>query len=166
LAVCAWLACDNPRPWQVKYLLEPICREGRLPGMGNEADYLMLARNAGFALAGVEDLSARVSRTWRVCAGRILRGLATRPHYRKFLMDKNQPNRIFALTLFRLLAAYRTGSMRYCLLTFTKPSFVIPHEGGGSTTSFVAPPSTPSLRGAERRSNPSFLQAVWNNPTS
>src|SRR5208283_1208800 len=36
LGICAWLACDDPRPCQVRYLLEPICREGRLPGMGDE----------------------------------------------------------------------------------------------------------------------------------
>ena len=28
---------------------------------------------------------------------------------------------IFALTLIRLLLAYRTGSMRYCLLVFERP---------------------------------------------
>src|ERR1700675_3898812 len=28
LAVCAWLARSDPRPWEVRHLLEPICREG------------------------------------------------------------------------------------------------------------------------------------------
>ena len=36
--VCAWLAATTPA-MEVRYLLEPICREGRLPGMGDEADY-------------------------------------------------------------------------------------------------------------------------------
>ena len=49
LAVCAWLARDEPRPWEVRWLLEPICREGRLPGMGDEGDYRRLAQEAGFA---------------------------------------------------------------------------------------------------------------------
>jgi tocopherol O-methyltransferase len=119
-AVCAWLACDNPRPWQVRHLLEPICREGRLPGMGDEADYLALARGAGFDVVSVEDLSGRVSRTWRICAGRAIQRLFTQPRDLKFLMDKAETNRVFAVTLFRLLLAYQTRSMRYCLLVFKR----------------------------------------------
>jgi tocopherol O-methyltransferase len=122
-AVCAWLACDNPRPWEIRHLLEPICREGRLPSMGNETDYRLLAEKAGFDLLGVEDLSDRVSRTWWICAIRFLRRLVTQSRYRRFLTDRSEPNRIFAITLFRLLAAYRTRSMRYCLLTFRKPLY-------------------------------------------
>jgi tocopherol O-methyltransferase len=119
-AVCAWLACDNPRPWQVRHLLEPICREGRLPEMGDEADYLALARGAGFEVISVEDLSGRVSRTWRICAVRAIQRLFTQPGDVKFLLDKAETNRIFAVTLFRLLLAYRTRSMRYCLLVFKR----------------------------------------------
>jgi tocopherol O-methyltransferase len=120
-AVCAWLACDNPRPWQVRYLLEPICREGRLPSMGNEADYGALAQTAGFDLLSAEDLSARVSRTWWICVRRLAQRLITQPPYMKFLLDRTETNRVFAMTLLRLLMAYRTRSMRYCLLTFRKP---------------------------------------------
>ncbi len=68
--VCAWLACDDPAAWQTRHLLEPICREGRLPGMGNQADYCRLAEQAGFRLSGVDDLSDRVRRTWWICARR------------------------------------------------------------------------------------------------
>jgi tocopherol O-methyltransferase len=119
-AVCAWLACNNPTAWQVRHLLEPICREGRLPGMGNEADYLALARGSGFDIVSIEDLSDRVSRTWSICAGRFMRRLFSQPRYIKVLLDKAETNRIFAVTLFRLLLAYRTRSMRYCLLVFKR----------------------------------------------
>jgi tocopherol O-methyltransferase len=123
LAICAWLAADHPKAWEVRHLLEPICREGRLPGMGNEADYRAMATKSGFEMVSVEDISAQVSRTWWICAGRLLKALATRPRYIKFLLNQSQSNRIFAVTLFRLLAAYRTKSMRYCLLVFRKPEF-------------------------------------------
>jgi tocopherol O-methyltransferase len=119
-AVCAWLASDNPRPWQVRHLLEPICREGRLPGMGDEADYLALAHRSGFAPVSVEDLSDRVSRTWWICVGRLIKQLFTRPRDMKFLFDKAETNRVFAVTLFRLLLAYQTRAMRYCLLVFKR----------------------------------------------
>jgi tocopherol O-methyltransferase len=119
-AVCAWLASDNPRPWQVRHLLEPICREGRLPDMGDEADYLALAQRSGFDLVSVEDLSDHVSRTWWICAGRAIRQLFTRPGYMRFLLNKAETERVFAVTLFRLLLAYRTRAMRYCLLVFKR----------------------------------------------
>ena len=39
MVVCAWLAVEDPTRVHRRHLLEPICREGRLPGMGTEADY-------------------------------------------------------------------------------------------------------------------------------
>lgn len=41
--ICVWLTCDNPGLWEIGYLLEPICREGGLPSIGNEADNRSLA---------------------------------------------------------------------------------------------------------------------------
>jgi tocopherol O-methyltransferase len=121
LAVCAWLSCDHPRPWEIRHLLEPICREGRLPSMGDEADYRNLAQQSGFDLVSVEDLSDRVRRTWWICARRLMTRLITQPRYIGFLLNRAESNRIFAVTLFRLLVAYRTRSMRYCLMIFSKP---------------------------------------------
>jgi tocopherol O-methyltransferase len=120
LGVFAWLARDCPRPWQVRHLLEPICREGRLPGMGDEADYRRMAGLAGFETALVEDLSDRVARTWSICARRLMARLATRPRYLRFLLDGSARNRIFAVTMLRLIVAYRTGSMRYRLMIFQR----------------------------------------------
>ena len=120
LAVCAWLARSDPRPWEVRHLLEPICREGRLPGMGNEAEYREFAERAGFTVEAFEDLSLRVRRTWGVCAVRLARKLLVNRSYRRFLLDARAGNRIFALTLLRIWAAYHTGSMRYGLLVARK----------------------------------------------
>jgi tocopherol O-methyltransferase len=120
LVICAWLAADRPKPWEVKHLLEPICREGRLPGMGTEGDYRDFATRAGFRVTQTEDISAQVSRTWWICARRFLARLVTHPHYLKFLLNRGAANRIFALTLFRLLLAYRTKAMRYCVFTLQK----------------------------------------------
>src|SRR5207253_129409 len=70
LVVCAWLSRERPNRIEVRHLLEPICREGRLPSMGTREDYEALAREAGFALLGYDDISRRVRRTWSICAGR------------------------------------------------------------------------------------------------
>jgi tocopherol O-methyltransferase len=120
LGVFAWLAGDTPKNWEIRLLLEPICREGRLPSMGDAADYRRMAEQAGFAVIDFEDLSGRVSRTWTICARRLLGKLATAPRYVRFLLDRSSSNRIFALTLLRLIVAYRTRSMRYCLMVFER----------------------------------------------
>jgi tocopherol O-methyltransferase len=121
LAVYAWLARDGARPWEERHLLEPICREGCLPGMGSEAEYRAWAIKAGFVSDGFEDLSAKVRRTWALCTGRIARKLLTHPQYGRYLLDARAKNRIFALSVPRIWIAYLTGSMRYGLLTAHKP---------------------------------------------
>jgi tocopherol O-methyltransferase len=120
LAVCVWLARSDARPWEVRHLLEPICRGGRLPGMGTEAEYRKFAKGAGFRVEAFEDLSVRVRRTWSICAARLARKLLTDRRYRRFLRDAQASNRIFALTLLRIWVAYQTGSMRYGLLVARK----------------------------------------------
>ncbi len=120
LAICAWLAADAPSAWEIRHLLEPICREGRLPGMGNEAEYRHMAGKAGFDVQEVADISAQVSRTWTICARRFLRMTFTKPRYLRFLFNREEQNRIFALTLFRLILAYRTRAMRYCVMACRK----------------------------------------------
>lgn len=119
LVVCAWLAAPEPTPWQVRHLLEPICREGRLPSMASRADYQAMAEAAGFVLESYEDLSARVSRTWTICLGRFLKRLLTDPETRR--LARRARNRSFALTLPRLILAYRTGAMRYGLFSLVRP---------------------------------------------
>ncbi|MBJ6126132.1 SAM-dependent methyltransferase [Microvirga splendida] len=121
LAIYAWLARDDARPWEQRHLLEPICREGRLPGMGSEAEYRAWASEAGFVVDGFEDLSTRVRRTWALCTGRVAKKLLTHAPYRRYLLDARAKNRIFALSVPRIWIAYLTGSMRYGLLTAHKP---------------------------------------------
>jgi tocopherol O-methyltransferase len=120
LVVCAWLANRSPRPWHVRHLLKPICQEGRLSGLGDETEYVDLLRRAGFAVSNVEDISAAVARTWWVCVRRCVRRFTTDVQYRRFVLRGTARDRIFAITLFRMLLAYRTGAMHYAILTATK----------------------------------------------
>jgi tocopherol O-methyltransferase len=122
LVVCAWLARTDPRAWEVRHLLEPICREGRLPGMGDEDDYRRMGQQAGFEIIGLDDVGDHVQRTWWVCLRRLAGKLATDPRYGRFLLDSTASNRIFVVTMLRLLIAYRTRSMRYCVMVFMKPA--------------------------------------------
>lgn len=118
--ICAWLAPENPTPWQVRYLLEPICREGRLPSMGSESDYRRFFADAGMQVEGFRDVSEQVKKTWPLCIGRCLKGLVTESSYRRFVLRSSNQDRVFAKTLLRLWAAYETRSMRYGIFTAVK----------------------------------------------
>ncbi|MDB5308160.1 MAG: methyltransferase protein [Gemmataceae bacterium] len=121
LAVCAWIAAEAVRPWERRHLLEPICREGRLPGMGTETDYRALLAGAGFAVEAVTDISREVRGTWGICLRETLRRIRTDPATRAFLLSAASRNRIFLLTMARIWAAYRTGAMRYLVFRARRP---------------------------------------------
>ena len=116
LVVCAWLAGDRPTRWQVDHLLEPICHEGGLSSMGDAEDYRAMAEPAGFACREYRDLSSAVARTWTICAGRFLKAMIVDGAIRSKVLGAR--NRRFALSLPRLIWAYRTGAMRYGIFTF------------------------------------------------
>ena len=125
--VCAWLAGTDAGRWKVRHLLEPICREGRLPSMGTRQEYEAMARAAGFTITGYEDVSLRVARTWTICARRLVRALLVDREARSRALGAR--NRIFVLSLPRLILAYRTGAMRYGIFTLSKAGEnQAPHE--------------------------------------
>ncbi|SFS00916.1 methyltransferase domain-containing protein [Sphingomonas jatrophae] len=118
--VCAWIAADRPTRWQVDHLLEPICREGRLPGMGTEGEYVAMAEAAGFGPVKAQDVSDRVARTWTICLRRFLVRLTHDAAARRVL--RHGRDRAFALSVPRLIWAYRSGAMRYIIFTFERRS--------------------------------------------
>jgi tocopherol O-methyltransferase len=132
LVVCAWLTRERPRLWERRWLIGPICREGRLRGMETAAEYQRLGRASGLVPVAFADVSRQVKRTWPICVGRVARALLREPAYRRFLLRDGGPNRIFALTLVRIWLAYELGAMRYGILTFQKPPSE-PATGSGTS---------------------------------
>lgn len=118
LVVCAWLAGTDASGWKVRHLLEPICREGRLPSMGTREDYEAMATAAGFAVTGYEDVSGRVARTWWICAGRVVKAIFFDREMRSLALGAR--NRSAVLTIPRLILAYSTGAMRYGIFTLSR----------------------------------------------
>lgn len=118
LVVCAWLAETGARGRKVRHLLEPICREGRLPSMGTREEYEAMATAAGFTVTGYEDVSRRVARTWWICAGRLLKTLLVDGETRRVALGAR--NRGAVLSIPRMILAYRTGAMRYGIFTLQK----------------------------------------------
>ncbi|MEO5315939.1 class I SAM-dependent methyltransferase [Pseudarthrobacter sp. CC12] len=116
--ICAWLAETDARGWKVRQLLEPICREGRLPSMGTREEYEAMATDAGFEVTGYEDVSRRVARTWPICARRLVKALLVDPEMRRLALRSRNRNSFPGIP--RLILAYRTGAMRYGIFTLTK----------------------------------------------
>jgi tocopherol O-methyltransferase len=117
--LCTWLSREAPSPRALRYLLEPICSEGRMR-MGTESEYRALMHGAGLRIDRFTDVSAQVARTWTVCILGLLRALATRREYRAFVLSSPSPHKAFALTVARIRAAYVTGAMRYGIFSATR----------------------------------------------
>ncbi len=121
LVACVWLSGEAPRPWERRLLLRPIVREGRLAGLDPASAYRTWIETTGLVLERFRDLSRQVRRTWPICLRRLAGRLVTDARYRRFLLSAAHENRVFALTMLRIYAAYRTGAMRYGLFTAHKP---------------------------------------------
>ena len=113
VVICAWMSCENPGPLARRWLLDPIVKEAALAGVRPASEFQAATEAAGFKNFEMTDITQQVKRTWPLCAIRTIKGLLTKPHYRRFLFSSKNPNRIFALTLFRIWAAYELGVMRY-----------------------------------------------------
>ncbi len=117
--VYTWLACPGPTDWQRRHLLEPICSEGRLPSMGDESDLRGWLADAGFVDVTFEELSRQVRKTMPLIVWRVMLRLTwDLSGWRHLLFG---PNRVFAITIMRIVTAYYTGAMQYGMLTAKKP---------------------------------------------
>lgn len=121
VVVCAWMSCERPGFIARKLFLDPITREAQLAGVRPASEFRAATERAGFVNFQMEDITQKVKRTWPLCAWRTVKGVLTKPHYRRFLFSSRNPNRIFALTLFRIWFAYELGVMRYGVYSAEKP---------------------------------------------
>jgi tocopherol O-methyltransferase len=121
-AVSVWAASEKVSPWQKKNLLQPICEEGRIPGLLSGSEWKKLIENSGFELSYQQDVSSQVKKTWAICCSRLMKKVATDSSYRKFLWNDPSNDKVFALTLFRLYAAFQTNAMSYWIFAGQKPT--------------------------------------------
>jgi tocopherol O-methyltransferase len=108
VAVCAWLAGDRPHDPTVARQIEAVCRGFLCPSLGTADDYQTWLHGAGLAGVQFADLTERVSRTWEICRRRVERA-AVRPWAR--LAGRDMVG--FLDHFDTILAAYRSGAMRY-----------------------------------------------------
>ena len=112
VVIVDWLARERPGAVERRLLLDPICREGRLPELLPASAYVTLLCSSGFAVTGFDDLSQRSARTWSVVARRLPAVLARDPR----LVRRAWPERAFLPSLARIPLALRTGAMRLALI--------------------------------------------------
>jgi tocopherol O-methyltransferase len=115
MVVCAWLAKDKLKQYEIRFLIEPICSEGHLPSLGSENDYRQFMAEAGFQNIQSTPLTNRVKKTWNICIKRSFKAFFSDLEFLKSVLNPNFQNRVFLKTMFRIWAAYRLGSMEYSL---------------------------------------------------
>jgi tocopherol O-methyltransferase len=122
LVAVAWMSCENPSALSKRHLIDAITRESQIAGVRPESEFRAAAVAAGFTNYQFSDYAQQVKKTWPLCAWRTMKGFFTKPHYRRFLFSSKNPNRIFALTLFRIWLAYELGVQRYGVFSADKPA--------------------------------------------
>jgi len=115
-----WFIKESPSKWETVHLLEPICEERHYPAIGSKNEYLEMMEKAGFHEINFEDLTTSVEKTWSIIAYRLTKAILTDKSVRDLLRNQNIPDRIFALTIYRIWLAYKFKSLRYGLFTATK----------------------------------------------
>jgi tocopherol O-methyltransferase len=120
LLVTSWLTRESPKGAETKFLLEPICVEGRLPSLASATEYQEMLASAGFREVGCADLTTGVQKTWSLCAARFITKSITDPAFRRGWRNPALANRVFAKTIFRIWLAYKIGSVRYGIFSAVK----------------------------------------------
>ncbi len=116
VAICAWLAGDDPLTEPQKKLVYDVCEGFFCPSLGSEADYCQWMTDAGLKMTQVHDWTSRVSRTWEICRDRVNR-LGIRR-----VASWIDPGQIIFIDRFQtLLDAYNTGAMKYGCFIAEKP---------------------------------------------
>lgn len=121
LVACVWMTSSSPSWGARRYLLEPICREGRLSGLPAATDLHRWAAQAGLWVEQLSDVTPLVRRTWTVVLSRFCRALLNDPTVLRTLLDGSEPDRIFARTIFRIWIAQHVGALRYGWLVARRP---------------------------------------------
>ncbi|QDV70046.1 Demethylrebeccamycin-D-glucose O-methyltransferase [Rosistilla carotiformis] len=120
--ITAWLTAERSSPTAQRWLLEPICREGRLPSMGAASEYTQLAEAAGLRQVKYEDVTRQVRKTWAICVWRVVKFCFFSRAGWRFIFSSKSRHAIFLLSVARIWIAYATGAMKYGIFEFEKPT--------------------------------------------
>ncbi|MFK5921581.1 MAG: methyltransferase domain-containing protein [Verrucomicrobiota bacterium] len=122
LLLADWVASQSPTQWQVKRLLQPMCRGGRLTGLNSLGENRELLESLQLQVLRAEDITASVEKTWWVIAWRLLKKGLSDGLYRKFIWQSFWADREVFFAIPRVILAYRLGCLRYGWLVAQKDS--------------------------------------------
>jgi tocopherol O-methyltransferase len=112
--MAAWLASEVPSVFDRRMILGPICKEGRLPSLCNKKEVKEMIQSSGLEFLEHIDLSQKVAKTWSISIQEVLRLLKTKEGINYFL-NSEKKERLFAITVLRILAGYKKGCFQYGL---------------------------------------------------
>lgn len=122
LVACVWMAAQGAPAWARRFLLDPICKEGRLATLPTAADLRAMARAAGLRVESLHNRTRQVRRTWTVVLRRVAAALLTDPAARRIAFDPEESERVFLRTVPRIWLAQHLGLLQYGWLVARKPS--------------------------------------------
>ena len=108
LAICAWLAADEPHTEEIIRKNEKVCEAFLCPSLGTQADYAGWLQEAGFEVLQMTDLTEKVVKTWEICLKRVQRTGAAKASW-IFGRKAHEFTNSFEV----ILDAYQTGAMKY-----------------------------------------------------
>ncbi|MCA1573486.1 MAG: class I SAM-dependent methyltransferase [Acidobacteria bacterium] len=115
LALCAWLASDDPALTSHKHLLKDVCGGMLCPSLASMSDYTGWMSASGFELIEAEEITRHVKETWTRCAA-----LARRTEVKALLSVSDARTRRFVETFSAIQQAYEVGAMGYGMFTARK----------------------------------------------
>jgi tocopherol O-methyltransferase len=116
IAICAWLAGDEPHSPDVESQVAAVCEAFLCPSLGTAADYVGWMRDAGLVVETPRDWTSRVKQTWEICDRRVRR---TGMNWLARLGGRDMAQ--FSDHFRTILRAFETGAMKYGCFIASKP---------------------------------------------
>jgi tocopherol O-methyltransferase len=110
VAICAWLAGDEPHSEEARQLVYDVCEGFLCPSLGTAADYRQWLTDAGLEMRSYANLTPQVTRTWEICLDRVRR---SRVGWLAGCFGARMTR--FLERFETILNAYRSGAMNYGL---------------------------------------------------
>lgn len=126
LVIADWVASENPSWWQVKGLLQPICRGGKLTGLSTFDENEKLFKETCLQTLEVADITESVSKTWQKISARLMGKVACDAYYRKFMWQSLFKDRDLVFAIPRVMSAYALGCLKYEWMVAEKGSCAQP----------------------------------------
>lgn len=121
LVLCVWMHGPPPTQRERRWLVDAVCRNGRIPSFTEEACIPCWLAGAGFQAVARHDLSREAAPTWLRLGVQFLQTMVRRPSLVRLLWPVRQEAAAFGLSALRLWLGYRFGTFRYAIYTAEKP---------------------------------------------